>query len=198
MTLSKKIGSDNVKVRVIKKNGKTFTVTTATHTHDYKPVYKTVHHDAQGHYETVKVDAWDEYSGFNHNICLKDGRDLDQDFINSIKDKTYPKLPNDYLTLEDMKRDWGWTEENGWPRYSDDLAIYKEMGVNPKDVKDVPPYAMYIASGGWDGKCDGHNYSLRPHYIHHDATTKQVWKVDKKAYDEKIITGYQCACGKTK
>ena len=39
MTLSKKIGSDNVKVRVIKKNGKTFTVTTATHTHDYKPVY---------------------------------------------------------------------------------------------------------------------------------------------------------------
>ena len=41
-----------------------------------------------------------------------------------------------------MKRDWGWTEENGWPRYSDDLAIYKEMGVNPKDVKDVPPYAI--------------------------------------------------------
>ncbi|MCG4627374.1 hypothetical protein [Anaerostipes hadrus] len=99
-----------------------------------------------------------------------------------------------------MKRDWGWTEENGWPRYSDDLAIYKEMGVNPKDVKDVSPYAMYIAAGGWDEKCDGHNYSNRlvPTIVHHEASTKQEWKVDKKAYDEKIITGYQCACGKTK
>ena len=197
MTLSKKIGSDNVKVRVIKKNGKTFTVTTAEHTHDYKPIYKTVHHDAQGHYETVKVDAWDEYSGYNHDICLKDGRDLTQDFIDSIKNKTYPKLPNQYLTLEDMKKQ-GWTEEKGWPHYSDDYAIYKEMGVNPEDMKDVPPYGMYMGELGWNGECDGHNYSLRPHYIHHDATTKQVWKVDKKAYDEKIITGYQCACGKTK
>ena len=115
-----------------------------------------------------------------------------------MKSKNNKKIAVKEDSLEDMKRDWGWTEENGWPRYSDDLAIYKEMGVNPKDVKDVPPYAMYIASGGWDGKCDGHNYSLRPHYIHHDATTKQVWKVDKTAYDEKIITGYQCACGKTK
>lgn len=197
MTLSKKIGSDNVKVRVIKKNGKTFTVTTAEHTHDYKPVYKTVHHDAQGYYETVKVDAWDEYSGYDHDICLKDGRDLTQDFIDSIKNKTYPKLPNQYLTLEDMKKQ-GWTEEKGWPHYSDDYAIYKEMGVNPEDMKDVPPYGMYMGELGWNGECDGHNYSLRPHYIHHDATTKQVWKVDKKAYDEKIITGYQCACGKTK
>ena len=198
MTLSKKIGSDNVKVRVIKKNGKTFTVTTAEHTHDYKPVYKTVHHDAQGHYETVKVDAWDEYSGFNHNICLRDGRDLTQDFIDSIKNNTYPKLPNQNLTLEDMKRDWGWTEENGWPHYSDDYAIYKEMGVNPDDMKNVPPFGLYMGEQGWNGECDGHNYSLRPYYIHHNATTKQEWKVDKKAYDEKILTGYQCACGKTK
>lgn len=197
ITLSKKIGSDNVKIHAIKKNGKTFTVTTAEHTHDYKPIYKTVHHDAQGHYETVKVDAWDEYSGYNHDICLKDGRDLTQDFIDSIKNKTYPKLPNQYLTLEDMKKQ-GWTEEKGWPHYSDDYAIYKEMGVNPEDMKDVPPYGMYMGELGWNGECDGHNYSLRPHYIHHDATTKQVWKVDKKAYDEKIITGYQCACGKTK
>ena len=198
MTLSKKIGSDNVKVRVIKKNGKTFTVTTAEHTHDYKPVYKTVHHDAQGHYETVKVDAWDEYSGFNHNICLRDGRDLTQDFIDSIKNNTYPKLPNQNLTLEDMKRDWGWTEENGWPHYSDDYAIYKEMGVNPDDMKNVPPFGLYMGEQGWNGECDGHNYSLRPYYIHHNATTKQEWKVDKKAYDEKILTGYQCACGKIK
>lgn len=31
------------------------------HTHDYKPVYKTVHHEEEGHYEKVCVkEAWDE------------------------------------------------------------------------------------------------------------------------------------------
>lgn len=194
MTLSKKIGSDNVKVRVIKKNGKTFTVTTATHTHDYKPVYKTVHHDEQGHYETVTVPAYDETKMEYHDICLVCGRDKTQDFINSILNKTYPDL-------DDATKDsWGYTKEKGWPRSSNDYAIYKEMGVNPEDMKDVPPYGMYLAAGGWDEKCDGHNYSNRlvPTIVHHEASIKQEWKVDKKAYDEKIITGYQCACGKTK
>lgn len=192
MTLSKKIGTDNVNVRVIKNNGKTFTTTTATHTHDYKPVYKTVHHDAQGHYETVKIDAWDEYTGFNHDICLVDGRDKTQDYINSILNKTYPDFD------EETKKDGGYTEEKGWPHYSEDYAIYKEMGVTNEEMKDVPPYGLYLALGGWDEKCDGHNYSLRPCYIHHDETTKKEWKVDKKAYDKRIITGYECACGKTK
>lgn len=194
MTLSKKIGSDNVKVRVIKKNGKTFTVTTATHTHDYKPVYKTVHHDAQGHYETVTVPAYDETKMEYHDICLVCGRDKTQDFINSILNKTYPDL--DQAT----KDSWGYTKEKGWSHYSEDYAIYKEMGVTNEEMKDVPPYGMYLAAGGWDEKCDGHNYSNRlvPTIVHHEASTKQEWKVDKKAYDEKIITGYQCACGKTK
>ena len=103
--------------------------------------------------------------------------------------------------LDDATKDsWGYTKEKGWPRSSNDYAIYKEMGVNPEDMKDVPPYGMYLAAGGWDEKCDGHNYSNRlvPTIVHHEASIKQEWKVDKKAYDEKIITGYQCACGKTK
>ena len=116
------------------------------------------------------------------------------DFINSILNKTYPDL--DQAT----KDSWGYTKEKGWPHYSEDYAIYKEMGVTNEEMKDVPPYGMYLAAGGWDEKCDGHNYSNRlvPTIVHHEASTKQEWKVDKKAYDEKIITGYQCACGKTK
>ena len=80
------------------------------------------------------------------------------------------------------------------------MLFIKKWEFNPEDMKDVPPYGMYLAAGGWDEKCDGHNYSNRlvPTIVHHEASIKQEWKVDKKAYDEKIITGYQCACGKTK
>lgn len=34
--------------------------------------------------------------------------------------------------------------------------------------------------------------------IHHEATTKQQWKVDKKAHDEKVVAGYKCDCGAKK
>lgn len=192
MTLSKKIGSDNVKVRVIKKNGKRFTVTTAEHTHDYKPVYKTVHHDAQGHYETVTVPAYDEEKTVFHDICLKDGRDLTQDYLDSVKNKTYP----DYD--EATKKEWDWTDENGYPKTGYDALIFTNE--NLEIDKFAPTFSMYMGLQGWNGECDGHNYSSRPVTvkIHHEASTKQEWKVDKKAYDEKIITGYQCACGKTK
>lgn len=33
---------------------------------------------------------------------------------------------------------------------------------------------------------------------HHDAVTKQIWVVDKAAWDETVITGYKCSCGATK
>lgn len=37
------------------------------------------------------------------------------------------------------------------------------------------------------------------HYIHHDAVYKDVWVVDKPAWDEKKLTGYKCkTCGATK
>ena len=134
-----------------------------------------------------------------HQVCFVCGRDKTQDFIDSINNKTYPQLPNEYFTIDDMKEQ-GWTEEAGWPHYNSDYAIYKEMGVNPEDMKDVPPFGMYLASGGWEGHCDGHNYGSQTVdvTVHHEATTKQVWKVDQKSYDEKVLVGYKCDCGSVK
>ena len=43
-----------------------------------------------------------------------------------------------------------------------------------------------------------HNAKIKIGTKHHDAVTKKVWVVDKKAYDEKVITGYKCSCGATK
>lgn len=194
----KSVGT-TVNIKVVNTKGKTVKEE-KKHEHDFEPVYKTIHHDAVGHYETVEVPGYYEDKVFGHDVCLVCGRDKTQDFIDSIKNKTYPKLPNEYLTIEDMKKYYGWTEENGWPRYSSDLAIYKEMGVSPDDVKDVPPYGMYLAEGGWDGQCDGHNYGSEyiTRKVYHEPTTKQEYKIDQKAYDEKVITGYKCKCGATK
>lgn len=77
------------------------------HEHNFKPVYKTVHHDAIGHYETVTVPAWNEKVQKRHQVCFVCGRDKTQDFIDSIKNKTYPDFD------EETKKDGGYTVENG-------------------------------------------------------------------------------------
>lgn len=194
---NKKIGT-TVSVKVVNTKGKTVTET-KKHVHDYKAVYKTVHHDKAGHYETVKVPAWDETVQRVDQVCFVCGRNKTQDFIDSINNKTYPQLPNEYFTIDDMKEQ-GWTEEAGWPHYKSDYGIYKKMGVNPEDMKDVPPFGIYLASGGWDGHCDGHNYGPQAVdvTVHHEATTKQVWKVDQKSYNKKVLVGYKCDCGSVK
>ena len=191
----KKVGT-TVSIKVVNTKGKTVTEQ-KQHTHEFKPVYEKVHHDAVGHYGTVTVPAWDETKYVQHDVCLVSscGRDQTQDFIDSIINKTYPNYD------DETKKNWGYTKENGWPHYNSDLAIYKEMGVSSEDMKDVPPYGMYLANGGWDEKCLDHNYGSKtvPITIHHEATTKQEWMVDKKAYDEKVLIGYKCdGCGTTK
>ena len=189
---NKKIGT-TVSVKVVNTKGKTVTET-KKHVHDYKAVYKTVHHNEVGHYETVEVPAWDETVQRRHQVCFVCGKDKTQDFIDSINNKTYP----DYD--EETKKDWGYTKEKGWPHYSSDYAIYKEMGVDPENMKDVPPFGAYLSLGGWDRSCDGHNYGSQTVdvIVHHEATTKQVWKVDQKSYDEKVLVGYKCDCGSVK
>ena len=189
---NKKIGT-TVSIKVVNTKGKTVTET-KKHVHDYKAVYKTVHHNEVGHYETVEVPAWDETVQRRHQVCFVCGKDKTQDFIDSINNKTYP----DYD--EETKKDWGYTKEKGWPHYSSDYAIYKEMGVDPENMKDVPPFGAYLSLGGWDRSCDGHNYGSQTVdvIVHHEATTKQVWKVDQKSYDEKVLVGYKCDCGSVK
>lgn len=189
---NKKIGT-TVSVKVVNTKGKTVTET-KKHVHDYKAVYKTVHHNEVSHYETVEVPAWDETVQRRHQVCFVCGKDKTQDFIDSINNKTYP----DYD--EETKKDWGYTKEKGWPHYSSDYAIYKEMGVDPENMKDVPPFGAYLSLGGWDRSCDGHNYGSQTVdvIVHHEATTKQVWKVDQKSYDEKVLVGYKCDCGSVK
>ena len=50
-----------------------------THTHDYQPVYKTVHHDEVGHYEKRKTkDAWDEEKPYDVVVCNQCGMEFSE------------------------------------------------------------------------------------------------------------------------
>lgn len=187
---NKKIGT-TVSVKVVNTKGKTVTET-KKHVHDYKAVYKTVHHNEVGHYETVEVPAWDSEKETSHYFCLKDGFDLTQDYLDSVKNKTYP----DYD--EETKKEWGYTEENGYPKNGYDALVFTNN--NMEIDKFAPTESMYMGLHGWNGEHDGHNVGTKlvKIKIHHEATTKQVWKVDQKSYDEKVLVGYKCDCGSVK
>lgn len=187
---NKKIGT-TVSVKVVNTKGKTVTET-KKHVHDYKAVYKTVHHNEVGHYETVEVPAWDSEKETSHYFCLQDGFDLTQDYLDSVKNKTYP----DYD--EETKKEWGYTEENGYPKNDYDALVFTNN--NMEIDKFAPTESMYMGLHGWNGEHDGHNVGTKlvKIKIYHEATTKQVWKVDQKSYDEKVLVSYKCDCGSVK
>ena len=187
---NKKIGT-TVSVKVVNTKGKTV-IETKKHVHDYKAVYKTVHHNEVGHYETVEVPAWDSEKETPHYFCLQDGFDLTQDYLDSVKNKTYP----DYD--EETKKEWGYTEENGYPKNGYDALVFTNN--NMEIDKFAPTESMYMGLHGWNGEHDGHNVGTKlvKIKIHHEATTKQVWKVDQKSYDEKVLVSYNCDCGSVK
>lgn len=187
---NKKIGT-TVSVKVVNTKGKTVTET-KKHVHDYKAVYKTVHHDEVGHYAIVEVPGYYEDKTCGHDVCLKDGFDFTQGYLDSIKDKTYP----DYD--EETKKEWGYTEENGYPKTGYDVNIFTTHGLEVD--KFAPSYSMYMGLQGWNGEHDGHNYGseYKTHKVYHESTTKQVWKVDQKAYNEKVLISYKCDCGSVK
>ena len=187
---NKKIGT-TVSVKVVNTKGKTVTET-KKHVHDYKAVYKTVHHNEVGHYETVEVPAWDSEKETSHYFCLQDGFDLTQDYLDSVKNKTYP----DYD--EETKKEWGYTEENGYPKNGYDALVFTNN--NMEIDKFAPTESMYMGLHGWNGEHDEHNVGTKlvKIKIHHEATTKQVWKVDQKSYDEKVLVSYNCDCGSVK
>lgn len=84
------------------------------------------------------------------------------------------------LNKEYVNFDW----DAWYQKYPDDDII--------KDVNDFAAVHHIILGTGCTSSW--HN-ELVDVTIHHEATTKKQWKVDKKAYDEKVVTGYKCDCG---
>lgn len=85
-----------------------------------------------------------------------------------------------------------------YQKYLDTWDERHQKYPNESFMEDVDEFAAYhdlILETG----CNSSWYSKPVSIIvHHEATTKKQWVIDKKAYDEKVVTGYRCACGAKK
>ncbi len=140
----------------------------ASHSHNWKPVYKTVHHAAtghnedRGHFETVVIqEAWDEPMYMEvpvtvfHDFCNVCGADLDVE----------------------TGGDYGlhWARENPC------------MGGYHPEYVPTGEYKQEIY--GWIH----HDAITEQRWV-----SSVVWVEDSAAYDEQVISGYTCDCGATK
>lgn len=78
------------------------------------------------------------------------------------------------------------------PIYEKGYCICNKCGYYTKDADLMAIHVLESCGGGWKIG------SVQVGTKHHDAVTKQVWIVDKAAWDETVITGYKCSCGATK
>ena len=132
--------------------------TGSTHTHDWVEQTETIHHDEEGHYETVQTgtetvideEAWDEPVYDYVQVCSVCGysTDSDDDIIAHMV---------------------GHTDENG-----DLYGSYSSKRVQVDTIH-------------------------HPALSHEEPVYEQEWRVDKKAWDEEVVTGYRCrTCGAEK
>ena len=62
------------------------------------------------------------------------------------------------------------------------------------DITNKEVYHFCPVSEAWSY----HSERVQVGSKHHDAVTQQQWVVDKKAWYESVIVGYECQCGATK
>lgn len=156
---------------------------TEQHQHLYDtPIYKTIHHDEAGHFETITgSDSYVEES-IKHDICKTCAKDLTQEYVNGIRNGTYKnvKIPQSDKNTSDKQS-------------KEILSMYNDI----QWKEDMPLYEDFLAYGGWEHTCLDHELTeqtegvmiVLPGAIHRE------WIVDQKAYDQKIVIGYKCSCG---
>lgn len=149
-------------------NGNTSTPDTPSHTHNWKPVYTTVHHKAVTHDEdrwVVDKAAWDEALKKNVYVC-KNCRDH-----NCKRCEDLGITQFEYDTAEELDAH----------QYAcqDDCADNGKEGVCTNSTKRYDVVYGYI------------HHDEEGHY-------ETVTITDKKAWDEQVIDHYECNCGETK
>ena len=223
---AKKAGIANITAK--SNNGKTATCkVTITHEHNWKAVYKTVHHDATYKYEDVYEDYIEKI--YYYGVCANDGL-LNQEGY--IKDPLTGKLSfsKDYLghekysltpwgiqtpwwmlfekynlcTLDDIlncKYDWV-TVETKERKYEDYEPEFYENGYT-KEVQVIYNISYSNLPLEWKATCLDYwtstttKKSLIKSIPHHEKVGTKK-VIDRAAYDEKVVDHYECSCGATK
>lgn len=94
------------------------------------------------------------------------------------------------------------------PAWTEKVPVYEERERSicngcGKDITSDPDEHMYSALLAGNTKCAGYHSEWKKvqvgtKTVKHEAVYKKNWIVDKKAYNEKVVTGYKCSCGATK
>lgn len=119
------------------------------------------------------------------------------------------------------------THTHSWQEVYKDVAHseeghWEDVLVSPAWIEEVPVYEEQVRSicntcgaditgntsaHAKEHMLNGENGGHRTEYvevqvgtntINHDAVYEKKWVVDKAAWTEKVLTGYQCSCGATK
>ncbi|WP_338631772.1 hypothetical protein [Clostridium baratii] len=92
------------------------------------------------------------------------------------------------------------------PAWTEKVPVYEEQeraicnGCGKDITNNITEHnrnhALNGEKGGWH--TEWRNVQVGTKTVKHEAVYNKKWVVDKKAYDETIITGYKCSCGATK
>ena len=146
------------------------------HTHNWVPVKKTVHHEAEGHYDKKQTGTQKVQTGTKHHDAVTHEEAIyteepiyeSHNFCNACgKDLGTGSEALDHTIEEDC----------GWHASRVQVGT-RTVQCGTKTVTDQEAYDEPI-------------YEDQPVY-------EDVWIVDKAAWDEEVVTGYKCECGATK
>lgn len=158
----------------------------SAHEHLYNiPVYKTVHVEESGHWETITTSGSYVDKEVMHDICLTCKKDLTQEYVDGIKDGRYKKIKipaSGKATSSKKSRD----------------ILEPYYGVQWQD--DMPLYEDFVAYGGWDHTCTNHKLYEQEETINEyfPGAIYKKWIIDQKECDKNVVVGYQCSCGEIK
>lgn len=154
--------------------------TTTAHTHNWNPVYKTVHHDVVTH--TVHHDAEykEEKTVKSYTVSHQSSRFVDG--------KTFDPYNYNY----DLN-----AYNNAVEAYQIELIMAGDIncGYDCPAVTHTISAEVYNAHKNVFYTADPCEYNIVKTLVK-DAWDEKV--VDKAAYDEKVVDHYECSCGATK
>jgi len=154
----------------------TNTPTPTVHIHNWAAVTETVHHAEEGHWETVETE-WTEnvyYTGYCQNT-FPDAKSI---YELMKEEGTWDPDMFDGISITQKAKDGG---------HYDTYIIMPRFGVWPQYAKNL--LNTYGSSTALK--------NLKVDEIVHKEN-KDIYVVDKEAWDETVITGYKCSCGATK
>jgi len=176
--------------------------TQAAHTHNWQPVYKTVHHDAVTHqepvYKTVHHDAVTHQEEVFTDVWVDD-QVVQGDFLGYASNAVEHIVCH---TCQSEFNSWGEYEAHRWDPDTNpggwcDSAGYQTKTAYVEDPNQ-PVYDQIYVPGHYEQVSEGVQTVIDSPAFDEQIPDGYTTVVDQAAYDEQILDHYVCSCGAVK